>query len=76
MDTRERMPDIMTINEAAIYLRISPWTLRHWISDGKVTYLKYIEGAVRFRKTDLDRFILKNLRRKETTSNHEAGTEV
>jgi excisionase family DNA binding protein len=74
MESKPGSSDILTVSEAATYLRISPWALRHWVSRGKVTHLKYLDGAVRFRKRDLDNFIVRNLRRKEASSAHE-GTK-
>ena len=62
METKASTLEILTVNEAANYLRISPWTLRHWISQGKVIYLKYLDGAVRIRRSDLDKFVVQNLR--------------
>jgi predicted site-specific integrase-resolvase len=34
-------------------------TLYHWISDGVIVPVKYRNGAVRFDRKDLDRFIQK-----------------
>ena len=72
MEIKPGVSDILTVQEAATYLRISPWTLRHWVSRGKVTHLKYLDGAVRFRKRDLDHFILRNLKSKEASPTREA----
>ena len=55
---------LMNIHEAAAYLRISAWTLRHWVCQHKIIFVKFNgNGSVRFRKRDLDRFILQNLDR-------------
>lgn len=62
MEIKAGVSDILTVKEAVTYLRISPWTLRHWVSGGKMMHLKYLDGAVRFRKQDLDSFILRNLK--------------
>ena len=32
--------DLLTVSEAAEYLRISAWTLRHWVSDKKIAFIK------------------------------------
>ena len=56
--------DLLTVSEAAEYLRISAWTLRHWVSDKKIAFIK-IGRAVRFRKTHLDAFIRHNLHGKD-----------
>ena len=49
--------DLLTVNEAAAYLTIKPWTLRHWISDRKVDIVKYGNGIVRIRRSVLDRYV-------------------
>jgi excisionase family DNA binding protein len=52
------LPDeLLNINEAAAYLRIRPWTLRHWISDRKIDFVKYGNGLVRIRRSVLDRYL-------------------
>ena len=52
--------DLMTAPEAAIYLRISLGTLRHWVCRRKIQFIK-IGRTIRFRKAHLDRFISENL---------------
>jgi excisionase family DNA binding protein len=49
--------DLLNVNEAAAYLRIKPWTLRHWISDRKIDIVKYGNGLVRIRRSVLDRYL-------------------
>ena len=53
------MPDdeLLTVPAAAQYLGIRPWTLRHWISDRKIDVVKYGNGAVRIRRSVLQRFV-------------------
>jgi excisionase family DNA binding protein len=63
-DASRPLSDLLTVPEAAEYLRISEWTLRHWVSDKKIRYIK-MGHLVRFRKAHLDRFILDNLHGKE-----------
>jgi len=53
--------NVLTVNEAARYLRVSPWTLRHWMSKHIIPYVKYNNGPVRLRRCDLDRFIARSL---------------
>jgi len=68
--------------DAADYLGIAVNTLNHWICDRKIPYVK-IGSLVRFRKTDLDRFIVRNLRRESShtpslereTTQHEKGID-
>ena len=38
--------DLLDVNEAAAYLKIKPWTLRHWISDRKIDIVKYGNGLL------------------------------
>jgi len=52
--TSERL---LTVPEAAQYLGIRPWTLRHWISDRKIDVVKYGHGAVRIKQSVLERFV-------------------
>jgi excisionase family DNA binding protein len=49
-----------------MYLKISVWTLRHWVSKHKVVFVKFNgNGPVRFRKRDLDRFIAQNVSKEQ-----------
>ena len=51
-------PDqLMTAAEAAEYLGIRLSTLRHWICDGKIDFVKYGNGLVRLKRSALDRFV-------------------
>jgi excisionase family DNA binding protein len=45
--------ELFNVVEAANVLGISPWTLRHWISDGKIEIVKYGNGMVRIRRSVL-----------------------
>ena len=49
--------ELLTVNEAAAYLRLSPWTLRHWVCDKKIPFVKLNGVLVRFRMSDLQRFV-------------------
>jgi len=55
--------DLMTAPEAAIYLRISLGTLRHWVCRRKIPFVR-IGRTVRFRKAHLDRLISENLQQR------------
>ena len=48
---------LLTVVDAAQYLGVRPWTLRHWISDRKIEVVKYGKGAVRIRQSVLDRYL-------------------
>jgi len=53
---------MLTVEEAAFYLRIAVSTLRHWVSDHRIPFVKYNRtGSVRFRKRDLDKFIAQSV---------------
>src|SRR5213083_1890004 len=40
--------ELLNVVDAANYLGIRPWTLRHWVSDGKIEIVKYDNGIDRF----------------------------
>ena len=49
--------ELMTAVQAAEYLGIRPSTLRHWMCDGKIEFVKYGNGLVRLKRSVLDRFV-------------------
>jgi excisionase family DNA binding protein len=49
--------DLLNVVDAASYLGIRPWTLRHWISDRKIDVVKYGNGIVRIRRSVLERYV-------------------
>ena len=49
--------ELLTVVQAASVLGIRPWTLRHWISDRKIDFVKYGNGLVRIRRGVLDRYV-------------------
>jgi excisionase family DNA binding protein len=67
IDDIHELAELLTAAEAADYLRISVWTLRHWVSDKKIRFLK-IGRAVRLKKTHVDRFLQDNAHGKEVKS--------
>ncbi len=48
--------DRLTVKEAAAYLRLSPFTLRGWISQKKIPHIK-LSRRVFLRKDDLDKLL-------------------
>jgi excisionase family DNA binding protein len=54
-----RIKKLLTTEQAAKYLTIKPWTLRAWVSQRKIPFVK-IGRCVRFEQSALDNFILKN----------------
>jgi excisionase family DNA binding protein len=51
---------LMTVEEAASYLRLAPWTLRHWVCQKKIPYVR-LGRTVRFRRKDMERFVNQNV---------------
>ncbi len=49
--------ELLNVPDAAAYLGIRPWTLRHWVSDRKIEIVKYGNGAVRIKRSVLERFV-------------------
>ena len=49
--------ELVSVPAAAQYLGIRPWKLRHWISARKIEVVKYGNGAVRIRRSVLQRFV-------------------
>lgn len=49
-------PDVMTIEEAAAYLRVHPQTIRRRLKDGTLPGAQ-IGRTWRVRRADLDRFL-------------------
>jgi excisionase family DNA binding protein len=47
---------LLTTEEAADWLHLSPWTLRHWVLDKRITCVR-LGRLVRFRLADLEAFI-------------------
>lgn len=66
-----KAPRLATIKQAAAYLNVSRWTLRHWIRQGRIPYVLFPgrkEGHLRGAKVDLndlDVFIEMNKQRPE-----------
>jgi excisionase family DNA binding protein len=50
------MDELLTIEEAATRLNIQPWTLRSWVSQRKIPYVK-LGRLIRFDPTALQRYI-------------------
>jgi excisionase family DNA binding protein len=67
IDNQFLSSELLTAGEAAQYLRISEWTLRHWVSDRKIRFIK-MGRAVRFKRAHLDRFLQDNVHGKEVKS--------
>lgn len=64
---------LMTVDEAAAYLRLAPWTLRHWVCQRKIPYVR-LGRSVRFRRKDMERFVTQNVHGKLDERNGGVGT--
>mgnify|MGYP006310667409 CR=1 FL=1 len=53
------MEKLLNSSEAAKYLNIKEWTLRHWVSEKRIPYVK-LGRCVRFKQSDLDKYIEQN----------------
>ena len=51
---------LLSVEEAASYLRIAVWTMRHWVSQRKIPFVR-LGRLVRFRQADLDAYISKHI---------------
>ena len=57
MPVQQPQPEILTVPEAAALLRLQPSTLRAWILQRKIKFVKLGRRAVRFRRADLEAMI-------------------
>jgi excisionase family DNA binding protein len=51
--------DLVTTKEAAQLLRVSPWTISAWLSQGKLRRIK-AGGRTLISKADLETFVLRS----------------
>jgi excisionase family DNA binding protein len=50
--------DLLTVEEAAGFLGVAPRTIRAWIAEKRVDYVKILNGAVRIPRRELGRIIV------------------
>ena len=55
------MDEILTVDEVAQRLKVSPWTIRAWRSMGYIPCFK-LRGVVRFRVSEIEKWLRKNER--------------
>ncbi len=55
------MDEILTIDEIAARLKVSPWTIRAWRSMGYIPYFK-LRGVIRFRMSEIEKWLRRNER--------------
>ena len=53
--------ELLTIDELAGRLKVSPWTIRAWCGKSFVPFFK-IRGLVRFRASEIDKWLRQNYR--------------
>lgn len=54
--TAHQLDRLLTVEEAAVLLSVSPKTVRNWVYKGQIPYIK-ISRIVRFKRSELDRWI-------------------
>jgi len=52
--------EIMKIDEVAAFLRVSPWTIRHWCCERKIPFHR-VGRSVRFHRGEVERFFKQKL---------------
>jgi excisionase family DNA binding protein len=53
MDTNTTSP-YLTLDEAAAYIGVHPWTLRRWINEGRLRAYRVGKRLLRIRRSDVD----------------------
>jgi len=48
---------LMTVSEVADFLRVTETTIRAWIKESKIPYIKVSDRAIRFRKADIEAYL-------------------
>jgi excisionase family DNA binding protein len=52
---------LVTVTEAAEYLRVAPGSLYHWVSEGRVPVVRFSARCIRFRRSDIDTWLEQRL---------------
>jgi excisionase family DNA binding protein len=45
------------VNEVAQIARVSEWTVRQWMNDGKIKYFRLPSGGIRFTQDTVDKLL-------------------
>ena len=53
----DKMQGLLRYEQAADYLGIEIPTVKKWVKEGKLPYVKISRKCTRFKKVDLDKFI-------------------
>lgn len=49
--------DLLTVRETAAVLRLSTSTIRSWILQRRIPFIKFYNKAIRFRRADIEALI-------------------
>jgi excisionase family DNA binding protein len=49
--------DLLTVQEVAGITGLSVGTLRHWVSQGRIPFVRFSARCVRFRRSDIETWI-------------------
>ena len=53
------MEKLLTVIELSERLRISPGTIYHWLSEGRLPCIRFSARCVRFRESDVEKMLNK-----------------
>lgn len=57
LDGSSTRPGLLTVQDVAAYLAVSPWTIREWIAVGKLPAVRLPGRLVRVKRADLERLV-------------------
>ena len=63
-NNRERL--LLDIKEVAELTGFSPGSLYHWVSQGRIPFVRISSRCIRFRRSDLEAWLDQNTVRKQT----------
>ena len=49
--------DLLTVKEAAKFLRLAPGTIYHWAETGRLDFIKLGSSRIRFSRAALEKFL-------------------
>lgn len=61
-DTKFTAPGLLTIQDVAVYTKVSYWTARGWIETGKLPVLRLPGRLIRIRPAALEAFLERECR--------------
>lgn len=72
MAGKEAPEPLLTVDELADYLKVSPGTVYNRVSKGEIPFVK-IGAAVRFRRAEVDRWVEEQAGRSEQAATEEVA---